>query len=189
MSIIHEALKKVQSERSENTKTQNNITPTPKQAPADSIISSAALKTPAAVIKNFWTINKLLWALLLVILLGFTFYNLFAYNVRTTENAIASSAVASIKPPATANIASIHPSTTTVPIARTPMPPQAKKGELILSGVVEMDGKNFALINNEFYETGETVEGARITRITNDSIDILQKNKERTIKILRPREP
>ena len=49
-----------------------------------------------------------------------------------------------------------------------------------------MDGKNFALINKEFYEAGEKVEGATITKISDDSIDILQKGKTRTIKVIRP---
>lgn len=189
MSIIHEALKKVQSQRSENTSAQNNITPAQKRAPAESSISDTALNARPAIPKNLSTINKLLWSFLLFILLGFTFYNLYEYNVRITEIALTNSAITPVQPPADKITDSTHPPETTVPITRIPTPSQPKKGELILSGVVEMDGKNFALINNEFYETGETVEGVKITRITTDSIDILQRNKHRTIKILRPREP
>lgn len=186
MSIIHDALKKVQSKRSENTTVQKKFAPVAKQPPTDSIIADTALKPRLTVPQNSWAINRLLWSLLFVILLGFTFYNLYEYNVRTTEIAIAHSSAQSLLDK---NTNSIQPSVTPVAVAHTPTPPQPKKGELILSGVVEMDGKNFALINNEFYETGETVEGAKITRITTDSINILQKNKHRTIKILRPREP
>ena len=189
MSIIHEALKKVQSERSENTRTQNNIAPAPKRALADSNISSAELTAYTEITKNSWALNKRLWSLLLFILVAFIFYNLYKYNLRITKITIANSTMPSVQSLADKNTNSLYPSATTAPVVRTPTPPQPKKGELILSGIVEMDGKNFALINNEFYEKGETVEGAKITRITTDSINILQKNKQRTIKILRPREP
>ncbi|MCB9757284.1 MAG: hypothetical protein H6753_02525 [Candidatus Omnitrophica bacterium] len=188
MSIIHEALKKVQSERSGNTNAQNNPATTPKQSPSNSTTYSTILKTPL-ITNNSWSINKLLWSLLLFILLSFTLYNLYSYNVRITKIAATDSDILSVQSLVNQNTNSNHPPAITDPAARIPMPPQPKKGELILSGVVKMDGKNFALINNEFYETGETVEGAKITRITTDSVDILQKNKLRTIKILRPREP
>lgn len=160
MSIIHEALKKVQSNRSESPSIINK--------PAD---DGKTFQKPTAFV-------LLLWGSVIFILVGLTFYNLYEYTHRIKEMSSTKFYV-----PAT----TVSPMTAAAPaLAPGVSAPEAKKGELVLSGIVEMDGKSFALINKEFYEVGESVEGAKITKITPDSIEILQKGKTRTIKVLRP---
>lgn len=164
MSIIHEALKKVQSNRSENPSPTNK---------------------PVAVEKPFQKPNAfalLLWGFTTFILVSLTFYNLYEYTRRTKEMSMTKFYVPASRP---ATLASA-PDVATSALAPSVSAPEPKKGELVLSGIVEMDGKSFALINKEFYEVGESVEGAKITKITPDSIEILQKGKTRTIKVLRP---
>ena len=88
--------------------------------------------------------------------------------------------------PNTPNTAAHTDLIVSLPMTEPVAAPKIKKGEILLSGIVLMDGKNFALVNKEFYEVGEKVEGATITKITSDSIEILQKGKTRTIKVIRP---
>lgn len=158
MSIIHEALKKVQSNRSENTSIVAKTTAEKRTIPQQSKNSM------------HW------WILLVSVLAGITIYNLYEYT-RTTREMSATKFYAS-----QLSVVANEPGTSTA----LPKPPQPKKDELILSGVVEMDGKNFALINNEFYEVGEKAAGRKITKITTDSVEILEKGKTRIIKVLRP---
>lgn len=165
MSIIHEALKKVQSNRSESPSIINK--------PAD---NGKTFQKPTVF-------ALLLWGSVIFILLGLTFYNLYEYTRRIKEM----SATKFYVPVSSRSATTVSPLTTPAPaLAPSVSTPEPKKGELILSGIVEMDGKSFALINKEFYEVGESVEGAKITKITPDSIEILQKGKTRTIKVLRP---
>ena len=169
MSIIHEALKKVQSNQPDN----KNIfikPPTPKSS------------VPCASPKNILTAQKpmrrplflLTGGLVLAALSGFSAYNLYLLSLSkslvptTNSNLVASGLPGAQRPNATI----------------TPKAPP--KNELILSGIVQMDGKDFALINKEFYETGELVGEAKITKITAESIEILQNGKTQTIKVLRP---
>lgn len=158
MSIIHEALKKVQSDRSENIPV---LKPPPGQ--------TKTLPEPSGI--SIW-----LWAFLTTSLGAIGVYNFYQYTLITRQMATtkfyASQAV-------------VTPLAVEKP-AVTPKPPQAKKDDLVLFGVVEMDGKNYALINNEFYEAGEKAAGRTITKITTDSIEILEKGKTKTIKVLRP---
>lgn len=193
MSIIHEALKKVQSNRTETQSVKDSVTlpVTNANRPATPLSNTKfTTKTPAA--RKPLTYNILLWCFLILAISAVTFYNLYDFTVRTTEMSKANFASASVQPltsqarhipntPATQIITPELPE----PIAS--QPPQPQKGEILLTGIVFMDGKNFALINNEFYETGETVEDATITKITTDSVDIIQKGLSRTIKVLRPK--
>ncbi len=161
MSIIHEALKKAQLSQPENK----------------IHISKAPLTT-----ENPSANNSVFWSCIILILCLATFYNLYQYVHRVNE--IAATKFHDTK--LTIASSTITPLPVPIAVVKTLKPPQPQKGEIILSGIVEMDKKSFALINNEFYETGEMVQGAKITKITTDSIEILQKGQARTIKVLRP---
>ena len=171
MSIIHEALKKVQSNRSETKTLKDPAVPSAPVAAAPKPMAAHAQKKPPTVT------HLALWCLLIVGVCGFTFYNLYQFIMRTTEMAVAK------YPAQTVSVSA--PVAAPAPVVQA-KPVPVKKGEILLSGIVLMDGKNFALINKEFYEVGETVEGATITKITVDSVEVLQKGKTRTIKVIRP---
>jgi type II secretory pathway component PulC len=183
MSIIHEALKKVQSSQSENKTLKD---PTATSSVHSELTPVSNIKVVAPSVKNPPTVITLaLWSILIVGVCGFTFYNLYELKNRKSEMAAT---------PYSPTLAQTPLTQTTVVATQLPLIEQApvvapvkiKKGEILLSGIVIMDGKNFALVNKEFYEVGEKVEGATITKITSDSIEILQKGKTRTIKVIRP---
>ncbi len=186
MSIIHEALKKVQSNRAENSAAENPVRSTPKVLSSTTQTFSDKIKEKNAVIANKrFSKQEIFWTILIFSLGAVTFYNLSEYTKRTAEISRTKIFVPTVTSAMVQSQTAI-PSIAVPVSSSTPTPVLPKKGEIILSGIVEMDGKNFALINKEFYETGETVEGATITKISSDSIEISQKGKTRVIKILRP---
>jgi hypothetical protein len=55
--------------------------------------------------------------------------------------------------------------------------------EIVLKGIMVRDDKNMALINDEIYEAGETVKGRKILKITEDSVQILDHHRVKTISV------
>ena len=53
------------------------------------------------------------------------------------------------------------------------VPQPTEKNPLILSGTMMMGDKRVALINNEIYEVGESVEGKKIINITLEKVELL----------------
>ncbi|MCB9772582.1 MAG: hypothetical protein H6754_08550 [Candidatus Omnitrophica bacterium] len=193
MSIIHEALKKVQSNRSETQSDKDTLTPPVKiqSRPAAPLPKPAPTPTTVVARKPF-TYNIFVWCFLILAISAVTFYNLYDFTVRTAGMSKTNFASTSIQPfpsqPShTPNTPATQTITPQIPAPIVPQPLQPQKGEILLTGIVFMDGKNFALINNEFYETGEMVEDGTITKITTDSVDITQNGLPRTIKVLRPK--
>jgi len=191
MSIIHEALKKVQSNKAESKTLKqepkpDSSVPVAKIAPLSpsQTESQTAMSDASAGKKPPTFMGITMWSFVIFALCSFTFYNLYQFIIHTTEMAVTKYSSASVHPFPAQN--STAPATPIVVTAESPKPIKIKKGEILLSGIVMMDGKDFALINKEFYEVGETVEGAKITKITDDGIEILQRGKARTIKVIRP---
>jgi hypothetical protein len=57
-------------------------------------------------------------------------------------------------------------------------PTQERVAELFdLKGIMETDGKRVALINGEILKQGDYIEGARISRITQNNVEILFKGR------------
>ncbi len=200
MSIIHEALKKVQSNRSQNNKDGSEIVENPsmKETVAPSSVSSRPLaKASAAKFpfqNKFLSSNSLIWSAIILALSIYTFLNLHDLSLRIND--LANLAASSSTNPAQSPRLTAQPTSETEPqaivpatnaIASTPpapiIKPQRKKGEIILSGITSMDGKNFALINDGIYETGEIVEGATITRITDTSVILFQRGNTKILKV------
>ena len=53
-----------------------------------------------------------------------------------------------------------------------PPPPPAKTKGLVLNGIMTIDGHPVALINNIIYEVGDDVDGSRITTIDLDHVEL-----------------
>ncbi len=177
MSIIHEALKKVQSNRAEKPISDDNSSPikNPPLLKNNLFVGNSTTSTPPRA-KN---INSILWGWFIFALLFVTFYNLYEYRKQIEEAAKTKFSAQNLSEP--------QPTKTTPVLTSTlPTAVQPRKGEIILSGIVQMDDKDFALINNKFYEAGEVVDDALIKKITSDSVEIIQKEKTRIIKVLRP---
>jgi hypothetical protein len=92
-----------------------------------------------------------------------------------------------IKPKANTRAAVLPPT----PIQR-PVQPQTQKpaiapivlpGQIEVNGIMTMDDKNVALINNEIREVGDTVNGMKITAITIDSVEVLDGEQVKTFSV------
>lgn len=196
MSIIHEALKKVQSNRSQNNK-EEILLPKPPLQPAESAsvqkIETPAVGPSAKIPAKKFPFDLIVWGVVLTTLIGFLFFNLQEFMNRLTEIAAFNAApkpaaTVIVVPPVTPSVA-ISPPVATVeappPAPPTPpAPPKRQKGELVLYGITFMDGKEFALINDGIYQVGDDVEGAKIDRITNQSVIVTQKGKTKILKVL-----
>ena len=65
-------------------------------------------------------------------------------------------------------------------------PPKQRKykpGELVLNGVSLVDGRPVALINDEIYEMGESVEGKKITLINREKVELTDDKTVVTIRV------
>ncbi len=163
MSIIHEALKKAQAdlEKQENhglTKMYEDLhRPSPQRQESSTIIApSKPSPTPTKSWLKIILTSTCIFFLSLSVLFGIFIY-------LTTE---------SIKPP-------VPTPQNTTPNAIQPqfskdkaLPKPTEKNPLILSGTMMTGDKWVALINNEIYEVGETVEGKRILDITLEKVEL-----------------
>ncbi len=66
---------------------------------------------------------------------------------------------------------------------KTQKPRKYAAGELILNGTSLFDGKRIALINDEIYEIGETVDGKKITSISLNRIELRDKDTVTTLRV------
>ncbi len=58
-----------------------------------------------------------------------------------------------------------------------------KAGDLVLNGISLINGTKVALINDEIYQIGDTVNNKKITRIDRDTVELRNDEKIFTIKI------
>lgn len=56
-------------------------------------------------------------------------------------------------------------------------PHKNSSSEIVISGVITRNNKNVALINNEIYEVGETINGKKIVNITLEKVELLDGGK------------
>ena len=71
-------------------------------------------------------------------------------------------------------------------LTRVDLNPGAKRhtfDHIIVQGIMTNEGKNTALINDEIYEAGQTVMGKKIMNISVDSVQILDRRKLKTLKV------
>lgn len=177
MSIIHEALKKVQSDRLQN-KEAPAVLKEPEQpvTPAAPPVRPAPISTPerpqgpSPAVSKRSPVERFVWSALIVSLAGFTFFNL----AELTEQTV------STTQSATPSLPSALQQAASTDLAASS---RRQKDNLILSGITLMDGKKFALINNGIYEVGDEVEDAVVTRITDKSVIVSQKGKTRILKV------
>ena len=171
MSIINEALKKTQSEFSEKEgqdvsnlyeKLHTKVEPETDKEPGT--------KTPEAR-PQLPSSSQIPILLIIFVLLVGVFV-----ATRSTETKKSSSSTKPINP--IKKIASlIHvPKPTPQPKS---IPKQVyKKGELVLNGTMKVDhNKTVALINNEIYQVGDSIDGKQIMSITMEGVELTDKGK------------
>jgi type II secretory pathway component PulC len=196
MSIIHDALKKVQQGRNPKTPSTpetdylyDTLSPDQKAEQAD----QASIKNNApkpSVVKKINSLLAMLCAILITIaIFGFIFQQFrqdipkFTKWIRVSYCQLLhkkilpdfqTRAPEDLKPLAQLTVSAPAASNT----AKTP-PPLT----LNIHGVMANDSGNLVLINDRVYQEGDTVEGAKIVKINLDSITIINDGKEETISV------
>ncbi|MBI5415971.1 MAG: hypothetical protein HZA29_04065 [Candidatus Omnitrophica bacterium] len=201
MSIINEALKKTQTLRQTTSPAADNRTSQPPKtwAEPESVLSVAhsislptqPLSAPARPKQKKWHIIVLLEILFLLFIVGvlFILQPKFAsrsllpkatgprqgrdyrprinFSAETGKNALPQQPSAAV---ATAPAA--------IPAAPPPpAAPRRQKRGLTVDGVMMNNGKIMALINGEIYETGDYIDGKKITNITLNEVVLMDKDE------------
>ncbi len=69
------------------------------------------------------------------------------------------------------------------PIPDEPAEAVPEEAEITLNGIMSAGDKNVALINDEIYEIGDTVNEMKIIEISLDSVQMLKKGKTKTFQV------
>lgn len=71
-----------------------------------------------------------------------------------------------------------------LPLPNSINPPQQKVADTFdLKGIMDMGGERIALINDEIMKVGDYINGAKVARITKDTVELFLENKEIILKI------
>lgn len=175
MSIINDALKKVQQSL-QHSRPSRHGGPDPSSPPEAgpqntemmdqlSNLTPTGPKSAFSFFKEWRDTAILLMCFAICIILFFLILYLFRQNP-------------TVPPPKTA------PASTAVQKRPEPPPVSAVPDQdgIIVTGVMKMGSENMALINNEIYEVGEMIDGARIITIEMDRVEIM---KDGNIQVLR----
>ncbi len=161
MSIIHEALKKVQ---------QSMSIP---QAKSEEMVE--VLTVPSPNIPNKRPSSLFLLTIGLIVLVGTGLY--FSIPFRSSYLSLQSKPAVTARP-------NINVHTNTHPPVQAPnAPPVSLLALFNLQGVMADGRHSVALINGNIYEEGALVNGARIIRIDLDSVTIERNGKQETISV------
>ena len=168
MSIINDALKKAQSNlKKKETEHIPNIYEKLYKPKEISPPSSEFIEPPPQEQKA-WYSGILTLITIFFLVIGFLSAVLFfLLNQSTTKTQTV------VVQPEDSNESTITPS----PAAATPAKRLYKRNELVLSGIMMMGDKRVALINNDIYELGETVQGKKIIDITLDKVELQDGNR------------
>ena len=74
-------------------------------------------------------------------------------------------------------------STSTTPYVPPPVKRTIPEGAIILNGVMLMDDRHVALINDDVYEVGDYINGKKIVNITLEQVDFLQNGRIESYKV------
>ena len=61
--------------------------------------------------------------------------------------------------------------------------PETKNGNLVVSGIITMGDRQVALINNQIYEVGDKIEGKEIISITERTVEIRDGKQTQTLNL------
>lgn len=60
-----------------------------------------------------------------------------------------------------------------------------KRARYVLKGIIQKNNKSMALINDDIYEAGEVLDGMKIERITLDQVDVVYRGRRYSFKVYR----
>lgn len=194
MSIIHDALKKVQEKNAK-------LTPPPAQAPSireQAVSPDADTSLPQTHSRPLTIL--LLGTLSIVVIIIFAI--LWSVAKGTTEHAAPASSVQpaeTIPAPQQPVAAEVIPQTpapapTSLNLATSVLAPAAPQidpndplSSLRIEGIMDMGDKKVALISGNIYEEGQTIYGKIIAEITLDSVTIVDNGSKRTFPVNPPK--
>ncbi len=204
MSIIHDALKKTQANLNNNEQKKSpepNMTSEPNKSehnpPQDMLnIYEKLHKKPEPTVPPPTKINpgkptkktatrqenpvmNFFAILLCLLIISGAIWFIYQYYAQDMEKkGVDLKKVFNIKPKKL-NFHIVAPTKNAAPIsaANNNLPP----GAIILNGITTMGDKRVALINNEIYQVGETIEGKRITDISMQKVELVDSNGNVTI--------
>ena len=170
MSIIHEALKKVQ------LSLRNR--PGAPDAAAATIVGSMAPETsaPAAAPKSFnWPV-----ILISLVVLGIGGYLVYQQSSKIPEVRSFIAKVNPIPQRPLGPLAKIPAKTSAAATANTN---KQTHDEFSVQGIMSKNGSTVALINGKIYAKGDSIDGIKITNINEEAITLLRDGQEEKIRV------
>ena len=157
MSIIHDALKKVQTDTTNIPDTHTTKPCDKKDRPQQASLILAALTAIAGITAFLYYISP------------------------TIKASLPQKVYSNINKSRHRNTLKILSQT---PITKKSSPPQfmGNSSSLFLNGTMIIDNKKAALINNEIYKIGDTIAGKKIINITLEGVELLDDNGIITLK-------
>jgi len=180
MSIIDDALKKAQS----NLDKKNNLSPTSQEkqpaqpkTPAPQTSRPAVRPLPQRPSENESSKNKtiLISILSLIVLAGALFFIL---NKTSLKNSAFTKNIPVLK--LINNSSKEKPAPSIKPKTKPLLRINYDKNTMILNGTMTIDNKRVALINNNIYKVGDTVNGNEIIIITMERVELRDENGQIT---------
>ena len=195
MSIIHDALKKVQQGQAPKTPptppTSDYIYATPAPAEPTKPVAAKTDTQKPAIIKKMSSLLAMLCALVITFVsLNFIFQQ-FRTDIPKVKKWVIASYCQLTHKVMLPDFKTRSPEDLK-PLAQVTVPPPATPANtaktqppltLNIHGVMANDGGNLVLINDRVYQEGDTVEGAKIVKIDLDSVTIINDGKEETISV------
>ncbi len=184
MSIIHDALKKVQSK---GPNTAPDAVP-PKEDPAGTITTNPATgrspdttKVTLSILMATVLTIAVIVIFAVILKLGFETTQHPAIKARAITPVPTQTTAAPVPPPSIAQAANTAlPAMPLRPPAEPPAPDRTR-----VEGVMDMGGKMVALINGNVYEEGQVVDGNIIAAITFESVTIMENGTKKILPIKR----
>ena len=193
MSIIHDALKKVQEKTPHHDQGVAAGPLDDLSGPDSSWQSPSATKPAAPLPRRFIVLGVVLTIVVVVILVV-----LIRLAQKTTAHPVHAAASPAVQAaaPKTSLIDAIKSAVAgpSAPATLTPIPgassvnvstkaqnPAPEAGALHLEGIMVMNGKKVALLDGEVYEEGQAVDGKIIAEIAPDSITVMDNGTKKII--------
>ena len=163
MSIIHDALKKVQMNLSHTGISNKNPSTSLSLPPIQNI------QQQLPTVKN----DNLLWGITILIGLAVVGCATLVIFITTVNK---QSKISSVKPGATTNT-NVREIVSMITPTPAPATNQYQPDVLILNGIISTDDEQLALINNQILKAGDYIDGKRVLSISSDKVELFDKGE------------
>jgi len=201
MSIIHDALKKVQQQLTPPSPKTDDIqiqTPTTDEEPVEYLDSTAPIAPPKPKppiknkIQSMYVVTcTVLITLAVTIASGTYIYQQCQNDIPKVQNLAKKSfdklihkkELPEFKPLAPPPLKSLAQLTVNPATTKTPSPTKLEPITLDIHGIMANASGNLVLINDQVYQEGDEIDGTKIVKINLDSITVLNNGTEQTIPV------